>query len=248
MSAELKRRIDGRRRVYLLRHGEVSYFDREGKPYAQQGVPLNPEGVTHAEAARAALRGVPLDRAVHTGFPRTRETAEVILRGRSIAVETCEALREVTPGPFAKDAQGPGFEAYFTGAFAGAVTRESTFLGGESFGDFEDRVLPAFRKLLVAPGWKHILIVAHGGTNRMILLHALGAPLQNFGRIEQEAGCINVLDVLEHGGFLVRQVNFTPYSPLKENVWATTMEKIYLDHYTGAAAHAARGEAGTEVR
>lgn len=230
MSLELQRRIEARRRVYLLRHGEVSYFDPAGKPYRPDGVPLNAQGVAQAEAARDVLRKIPIDRAIHTGLPRTKETAEIVLQGQEVQLETCEALREVSPGPM--DASGAGsMEERFVGALSNVVSRESRFLGGESFGSLEDRVLPALRELLAAPGWKHLLIVAHGGTNRVILLHALGASIEHLGRLEQEAGCINVIDVEESQQMLVRQVNYTPYSPLKENIWSTTMEKIYLDHY-----------------
>jgi probable phosphoglycerate mutase len=128
------------------------------------------------------------------------------------------------------------------GALGAEVTRESRFLGGETFGSLEDRVLGAFRGLLAAPDWRHLLIVAHGGVNRVILLHALGAGIARLGSIEQEAGCINVIDLDSTGELLVRLVNYTPYSPLKENIWATTMERIFLDHRAAADAAAPRGE------
>ena len=242
MSLELERRIAARRRVYLLRHGEVSYFDPAGKPYHPDSVPLNSQGIAQAEAARDALQRIPLDRAIHTGLPRTRETAEIILRGRNIALETCEALREVAPGPLGASG-AVSLEEHFVGALSRVASRESRFLGGESFGSLEDRVLPAFRGILAASGWKHLLIVAHGGTNRVILLHALGATLDHLGCLEQEAGCINLMDVEDSPRLLVRQVNYTPYSPLKENIWSTTMEKIYLDHYISVASRPRSREA-----
>jgi probable phosphoglycerate mutase len=251
MSVELRRKIEARKRIYLLRHGDVNYFDGAGRPQPPHSVPLNVDGIVQAEAAAAALLPVPLDRAVHSGLPRTMETAAIILRGRGVAVEECAALREVTPGPFggaAPRAAGAhkgdglegGFEAYFTGAFRGSLTRDSRFLGGESFGEFADRVLPAFQALLSRNDWRHLLIVAHGGVNRVILCHALGTGLEGLARLEQEAGCINVIDVHEDGVLLVRQVNFTPYSPVKDNLWATTLEKIYLEHWERAAAALSR--------
>lgn len=38
-----------------------------------------------------------------------------------------------------------------------------------------------------------IIIVAHGGVNRVILCELLNIPLQNIFRIEQDFGCINVI-------------------------------------------------------
>src|SRR5258706_366845 len=45
-----------RRRVYLMRHGEVSYFP-DGRPVPPEGVPLNDEGRAQARAAGPSWRG-----------------------------------------------------------------------------------------------------------------------------------------------------------------------------------------------
>ena len=106
MSQELRRKIEARRRIYLVRHGEVSYFDPAGRPHPHRSVPLNEDGRKQALEARDALARVPIDRAVCTGLPRTQETAEIILAGRDLRPETLTALQEVSPGPFAKESLG----------------------------------------------------------------------------------------------------------------------------------------------
>src|SRR5947209_2952598 len=72
-----------RRRVYLLRHGEVSYFDAQGRPVRPDTVPLDEMGRQQAEAAARALAQVPLDRAISSDLPRSIETANIIVAGRS---------------------------------------------------------------------------------------------------------------------------------------------------------------------
>jgi len=242
MSLDLRRKIAARRRIYLLRHGDVSYFDARGAPYPPDSVPLNDQGIAQCEAAREALSAVPIDRVVVSGHPRTRQTAEIVARGRGLAVETCPDLAEIAPGRFPAEASKSELEAYFTGALAGGITRETRFLGGETFGDLIRRVVPAFEGIISSTGWKHLLIVAHGGVNRAILLHALRSGLESLGRLEQEAGCINVIDVHAGGEILVRQVNYTPYAPLKEEIWTTTMERIFLEHYDAAGPPAGEEE------
>src|SRR5437773_1785072 len=44
-----------RRRIYLLRHGDVSYFDEQGKPLRPASVPLNEAGRLQAEVAARTL-------------------------------------------------------------------------------------------------------------------------------------------------------------------------------------------------
>ncbi len=233
-ASDLERRIGERRRIYLVRHGEVSYFDGTGKPVPPLAVPLNSHGIRQAEAARDLLRPIALDRIVSTGLPRTERTAEIIAEGRSLAIESLPALQEVRPGRLLDPAH-PDFERKFTRALDGGedgteVTRETQFLGGETFGSLQDRAIPAFEAVLADATWREILIVAHGGTNRVILLHALGAGLSSLGRFEQDAGCINVIDVDPAGKCLVRLVNHTPSAPAKEGLRATTMERIFLEH------------------
>ncbi len=44
------------------------------------------------------------------------------------------------------------------------------------------------------PDSVHIAIVAHGGVNRIILCHVTGIPLENIFRVEQDFGCVNIIE------------------------------------------------------
>src|SRR5690242_9650293 len=82
-----------RRRIYLLRHGDVSYFDPQGRPFRPTTVPLNAEGRLQAEAAARLLADVPLDRAAASDLPRSTETVNVILAGRPLPLQTFAEFR-----------------------------------------------------------------------------------------------------------------------------------------------------------
>jgi hypothetical protein len=56
----------------------------------------------------------------------------------------------------------------------------------------------------------------------------LGVGLDAIGHIEQDAACINLIDVDQHGYGIARLVNFTPYNPLKVGLSLTTMEHYFL--------------------
>jgi broad specificity phosphatase PhoE len=223
-----------RRRIYLLRHGDVSYFDAQGRPFRPETVPLNEEGRLQAEAAGRVLADVPLDRAVGSDLLRSTETASLIIAGRSLHLETFPEFREIQPGRLA-DIPTDAVEQAFLMAFSGGIGRDTRFLAGETFGSLVDRVLGAFRLLLADPGWKHLLLVAHGGVNRAILGHALGLGLQGFGAFEQDPGCINILDIDSAGQWLIRLMNYTPYNAAKKGMELTTMERLYVQYRVDSA-------------
>src|SRR5215469_11996468 len=90
-----------RRRIYLMRHGHVDYLARHGVASGDiHSVPLTPRGRSQAEAAGKALSHVPFDRAVCSGLPRTRETAEIVLRFQATApkLEIIPDLVEIQSG------------------------------------------------------------------------------------------------------------------------------------------------------
>ena len=229
MNATEKWQRTTRRRIYLLRHGDVSYFDEQGRPFRPATVPLNQDGRLQAEAAARVLADVPLDRVVSSDLVRSTQTADLIIAGRPLRLESCPEFREIEPGRLA-DIPTNAVEQAFLLAFSGGIDRDTRFLAGETFGSLVDRVLGSLRLLLADSGWQQLLLVAHGGVNRTILAHALGLDLKGFGAFEQDPGCINILDVDSAGRWLIRLVNYTPYNPSKKGIELTTMEGLYLQY------------------
>ena len=223
-----------RRRIYLMRHGNVTYFDDDGKPYLPEAVPLNEQGRAQAEAAGRvfAADGVRFDRVIVSGLPRTVETAQGVLvqTGQDIALETWPELVEIRGGKLAAIADANLQEA-FTGAFEGVVPEHRRFLNGESIGELMDRVHPALDRLRQDSDWDTALMVLHGGVNRAILSLALTGQRLFLGNLAQTAGCINALDVGEHASdWVVRFVNYAAPAVLQDDTRSTTME-ILLEQY-----------------
>jgi broad specificity phosphatase PhoE len=218
----------GRRRIYLLRHAEVAYFDAHGRPLPPDDVPLTARGRAQAEAAAAALRPVRFDRVLTSGLQRTVETARLVAGPRA-DVEGWPELHEIEPGRLA-DIPEDELEAAFLGVFRGVVDGEQRFLGGETVGALLGRVLEALARLLADPAWDTVLAVLHGGVNRAILSFALTGRRQFLGAFEQAPACINVLDVDRAGEFVVRAVNVTPWDPAYLAGRATTMEELWSQY------------------
>lgn len=220
-----------RRRIFLMRHGSVTYFDTAGKPYLPETVPLNEDGRAQADAAGLAFAaaGVRFDRVIVSGLPRTVETAARVLAvtGQAIAPEIWPELEEIRGGRLSKIPTAE-LKRAFTGAFEGLVPAGQRFLGGESVGELMDRVHPAIERLRADADWDTVLLVLHGGVNCAILSLALTGQRLFLGGLAQAPGCINALDVGEdERDWVVRCVNHSPPEPLQPQARATTMELLF---------------------
>lgn len=223
-----------RRRIYLMRHGSVTYFDDKGKPHVPDLVPLDESGCIQATAAGKifAENEIVFDRVIVSDLPRTTETAMRVLAeiGQDLPLEQWPELREIKGGNLEKITDDELKDA-FLGAFDGVVPEHKRFLGGESVGELMDRVCPCLHRLRSDDSWDTALLILHGGVNRAILSHALTGQRMFLGHLGQAAGCINVLDVGENeSDWVVRVINYAPLSSLQSDSRHTMME-IYFSQY-----------------
>lgn len=223
-----------RRRIYLMRHGNVTYFDSQGKPFLPELVPLNELGQAQATAAGRifAEEKLHFDRVIVSGLPRTVETATRVLAetGQKIELERWPELVELRGGKLSSIPDEHLRDA-FVGAFDGVVPEDRRFLGGESIGELMDRIHPCIDRLRADKSWDTVLMVLHGGVNRAILSYALTNQRLFLGNLAQTAGCINAIDVGEaQADWVVRIVNFSAISSLQSESRHTTME-VLLDQY-----------------
>ena len=212
-----------RRRIYLLRHARVAYFEN-GRPLRPESVPLTDEGREQARAAAAVLEGIEFDRVITSGLLRTIETARIV--APDAEPESWPELREIESGRL-EDIPEDELERTFVEAWRDVVPEEGQFLGGESIGSLLDRVIPAIDRLVRDPDWDVLLAVLHAGVNRAILSYALTGGRMLLGNLEQSAACINVLDVGDD--WIVRAVNVTPADPAHLGSRLRTMEELWTE-------------------
>ena len=210
-----------RRRIYLMRHARVAYFE-DGRPLRPDLVSLTDEGRDQARAAAALLDGIGFDRVITSGLPRTLETAGIVAPGAE--PESWPELREIESGRLGAIPEDE-LEATFVESWRDVVPEDTPFLGGETIRSLLDRVLPAVDRLVADPDWDVLLAVLHGGVNRAILSYALTGGRAFLGNFEQSPGCINVLDVGED--WVVRAVNVAPTDPAHRASRLRTMEELW---------------------
>ena len=205
-----------------MRHGDVAYFDADGRPVRVDTVRLTAAGRAEAATAAAMLGGIEFDRVLTSGLPRTLETAAIVAPGRE--PEIWPDLRELEGGRL-EDIPEDLLEAVFARAFDGVIPEDARFLGGETIGSLFDRVLPALDRLLSASDWDVALAVLHGAVNRAILSYALTGERLFLGNFEQAAACVNVLDVGDD--WIVRAVNVTAYDHAHRRGRLRNMEELW---------------------
>ncbi len=215
-----------------MRHAEAAYVNPDGSVTSNERVvPLSPRGREQAAKQAEALAPIQFDRAVCSSLPRTQETAHIVLGDRKVNLEPIAPLEEVKPGwqkliPTLTMAEKRDWVALIANPWIEAHIPESRFLGGETFGEFEGRVLPAWQAVLEDRSWTTLLAVLHGAVNRVIIHHMMKLPWQSVG-IEQDNACINIIDVDDspQQRVILRLLNFTHYNPPKDGLWLTTMEE-----------------------
>jgi broad specificity phosphatase PhoE len=158
-------------RLILARHGESEYSARgllNGD--SSRAVGLTKRGEEEARALGRELADVPLELGVHSGFPRTRATLEIVLAGRVVPV---------VDEPLLADPRAGGFEGLTLDEYRGwawyAGSGEEAPGGGESRLAVVQRYVTGYRGLLARPE-RTILAVVHALPIAYLLLARDGEP------------------------------------------------------------------------
>lgn len=182
-------------RLYLARHGQVVGHEKL-VANGHTDVDITETGVSQMNALAERLRPVELNAIYDTGLIRTGKGAGIIGQYHDCPIASKPDMKEI----------------YF-GAWEGLSLREIEMAypdelkkryadiaeyrppgNGENMKDVIKRVLPCLREIISEQAGKNILIVAHGGVNRLILCEALGMETGNLFRLEQDYGCLNIID------------------------------------------------------
>lgn len=217
------------RRIFLLRHGDVDYFNPDGTPAKFHDVPLNPHGLAQAREMRPLIEGMSFQKILISGLLRTAQTLHGVL-GEVHAVETVPDFCEIEPSAI-HPLPGQDLDLWkenFLGALGPGLTPESLFMGGESFGHFTTRVNRSLDKLLADQGWENALVVAHSVVNRWIISRLLDLGLDGISAFEQDAGCLNVIDLPGKARPILRLLNYTPLDRAKSRLRKNSLQ-VLLD-------------------
>jgi alpha-ribazole phosphatase len=194
-------------RLYLIRHGEV---EGAGTPRynGHADVTLTDRGRAQYLALRDRLADTRLAAIYSSDLSRCVWGAELIAQQHSLTPLLRRELRELHIG----DWEGLTWDEIhrrWPREWAARLADLVNFRvpGGESTQDLHDRAIPTLKDIIARHPGEEVLIVGHGGMNRVILLDAMGAPLNSLFRIEQNYACLNIVDYFSDGNPVVKLLN-----------------------------------------
>jgi alpha-ribazole phosphatase len=200
-----------RTRIYLVRHGQVEGYE-EKRYNGQVNVSLTPLGREQSGHICDCLNNTPLTAVYSSDLDRSRYCAELIAKTHDLIVNTDESLRELHIGNWEgrtwaelQDAYPDDWQARLQDLVNFPVP------GGESLQDAANRIRPTIQAIVEKHAGEDIALVAHGGVNRIILLDVIGAPLEQAFSIEQDYGCLNIIDFYADGNSMMKLLNCTTH-------------------------------------
>jgi broad specificity phosphatase PhoE len=182
--------------VYLVRHG-VTPWNRDGLIQGWTDIPLSEVGRLQALRLGMALSKMRFGRVITSTLGRARETADAIAGHQGTEVEVFSELREYSCGEWegrpyleVRSTERERFWAWFNDP-------DIPMPGGESMTQASARAVPVVRRVLEemsATATGPLLIVAHGGINRLIAAHLLGMDLETAKRMRLDNASLSIFE------------------------------------------------------
>lgn len=196
-----------RTRIYLVRHGQVAGHE-ERRYNGHADVPLTAEGEAQFGLLQARLQRKPLTAIYSSDLSRCLIGARLVAASHGLAVQSDADLRELNIGLW-EGKTWTELQRLYPEQWQARLDDIVHYQvpQGESLMELAERVRPAVTRIVAAHPGEEVLVVAHGGSNRVVLLDAIGAPLSSLFAIEQSYGCLNIIDYYADGNAVVQLLN-----------------------------------------
>jgi len=194
-------------RIHLIRHGQVA---GHGQPRynGQTDVALTGLGVEQYHRLKERLANTPISACYTSDLTRCVTGANIICGQFAVVPVRRSELRELNIGVW----EGLTWQEIQSNWPEEWQARLSDLVNyrvpqGENLLDVQARVMPVIREIVERHKGQEVLVVGHGGVNRIVLLNAIGAPLAGMFNIEQNYGCYNIIDYYADGRATVKLLN-----------------------------------------
>ena len=199
---------------YIVRHGQTNW-NILGKTQGHGNSDLTAKGIEQATELAESIVNYPIDYIYSSDLGRAVQTAQILGDKLNIKVKETEALREMGFGEW-EGLLIDEIKANYANVYT--TWRNEPHLaqipGGETLHLIKDRVDSFIQSLNEKYDNKHILLVTHSVTVRVMLLAFLNSGMENIYRIKQDNTALNIVEYRDYGPVVIK-MNDT--SHIKDN-------------------------------
>jgi len=196
-------------RLLLVRHGETQESAR-GLCYGKLDVALCAAGLQQVQHTADLIR--PFKPSAIYSSPRQRATDTAAAVSRECQLDTTveENLAELDFGEF-EGLKYEEAERHYPDIYKQWMHQPTKvhFPNGESYDQMATRVLQSISRLNAKHQNQSIVVISHGGVNRIVLAKVLKLESEQIFRLDQSYGAISCIDYYEQTP-LVRVMNWLP--------------------------------------
>jgi probable phosphoglycerate mutase len=208
---------------YIVRHGQTNW-NILGKTQGHGNSDLTPKGENQALELSKAIKEYPIDYIYSSDLGRAVQTAEII--GSTIGVDIIQtpSLREMGFGDWEgllieeiKKDHAKTYETWRNQPHLANIPN------GETLHIIKDRVDAFIKELNEKYDNKHILLVSHSVTVRVMLLSFLNSGVENIYRIKQDNTALNIVEYRDYGPVVIK-MNDTSHMKNNEQINNSALE------------------------
>ena len=189
---------------YIVRHGQTNW-NILGKTQGHGNSDLTAKGIEQATELAESIVNYPIDYIYSSDLGRAVQTAQILGDKLNIKVKETEALREMGFGEW-EGLLIDEIKANYANVYA--TWRNEPHLaqipGGETLHLIKDRVDSFIQSLNEKYDNKHILLVTHSVTVRVMLLAFLNSGMENIYRIKQDNTALNIDEYRDYGPVVIK--------------------------------------------
>ncbi|MEF9990599.1 MAG: histidine phosphatase family protein [Romboutsia sp.] len=189
---------------YIVRHGQTNW-NILGKTQGHGNSDLTQKGIEQARELSESIINYPIDYIYTSDLGRAVETATILGESLGLYINQTTSLREMGFG----DWEGlliAEIEKKYSDIYN--TWRNQPHLvnipNGETLHIIKDRVDNFIKDLNVKHKNKHILLVTHSVTVRVMLLSFLESGMENIYKIKQDNTALNIVEYRDYGPVVIK--------------------------------------------
>ena len=200
-----------RSRFFLFRHGHLENSEKS-VINGSTDIALSDIGRMQMHYWQEKLSAISFQDFISSDLSRTVEGISILAHGRNAIPRKLSGFKERSFGTW----EGKTRSQISSSDPEGYALWQKVDLSfsppeGESLSAFQSRIHKTLDRFVAETGFgRNVLMVGHSGVNRVLILRALGLPLENYFRFSQDYAALNIIDFYRVGPPVVHLLNSLP--------------------------------------